>query len=214
MKKGRLDQLTLDIEFLLISVIQGVALAALASASVLPMTNLELIHFPYIITGFILILVFWTGAINHAIGFIEWPLDLTHSFLYFLASFIEVMALYQVTNPLVWFTFMLLFQIVAAVLYVYDLGMIKKSLARNTKSKHKQTVLSHIYRQQTRELKIFIPGSLLFCFVAFACVYAAPQLFINKSYHLIFIVLQGMFSLVFLNNLLKNFNARSEHISE
>lgn len=201
MEKARLDQLTLDIEFLLISVIQGVALAALAAASVAPMSSLQFQHLPYIITGFIFILVFWTGAINHALGFIEWPLDLIHSFLYFLASFIEVMALYQIENPMGWFIFMLIFQVVAGMLYAYDLGMIKKSLLKNSKSP-KQKMLASIYRQQKRELRIVIPGSLIFCLVAIIGV--------QKGYHLVFICLQGIIGLLFLINLLLNFNRRNQ----
>jgi len=212
MEKLRLDQITLDIEFLLISVIQGVALAALAGASVAPISNLQFEYFPYIATGFIFILVFWTGAINHALGFIEWPLDLVHSFLYFLASFIEVMALYQVTNPMGWFTFMLIFQVVAGVLYAYDLGMIKKSLSKNTQTSPKQKILASVYRQQSRELKVVIPGSLIFSLVALLFIYYLPELFINKNYHLLFLSLQGVIGLLFLINLLKNFNNRNKQM--
>jgi len=126
----RLDQVALDIEFLLISVVQGVALATLAGASVKPLSMMEWQYLPYVATAFLLVLIFWSGAIIHALSFIDWPLDLPHSFLYFLASFIEVLAFTQLENPIMWFVFILLFQIVAGLLYLYDLRLIRKHKKR------------------------------------------------------------------------------------
>lgn len=108
-KKERLDQFALDIEFLLISVIQGVALAALATDAADPINHLQFVYWLYIASGFLLILNFWSQAIIHAVSFIDWPLDLGHSFLYFLASFVEVMAFTHLTEPKQWFGFMAAF---------------------------------------------------------------------------------------------------------
>ena len=108
---SRLDQVALDIEFLLISVVQGVALAALAGGAAGIFTSLDWFAIPYAITAFLIVLIFWSGAIIHALSFIDWPLDLMHSFLYFLASFVEVMAFTHLENPMLWFIFILGFQI-------------------------------------------------------------------------------------------------------
>lgn len=92
MTKERLDQFVLDIEFLLISVVQGVALGALAAGAIEPLATMDYQYFPYIVAGFLLILTFWSQAIVHSLSFINWPLDLGHNFLYFLASLVEVLA--------------------------------------------------------------------------------------------------------------------------
>lgn len=200
---SRLDQTALDIEFLLISVIQGVALAALAGAALVPIQTLAWQSFPYIATGFLLILIFWSGAIIHALSFIDWPLDLTHTFLYFLASFLEVIAFSQVTNPLHWFTFLLFFQIVIGALYIYDLSIIKQHEKRFSSSSAKKELFSHIYSQQKRELKTFVPFTIIY---SVAAIYSL-HLFPNS--HLFFIFGQLILSLAFLKNSIGSFKKRS-----
>lgn len=206
---SRLDQTALDIEFLLISIIQGVALTTLAGAAMRPIEMLEWQSFPYIATGFLLILIFWSGAIIHALSFIDWPLDLNHTFLYFLASFFEVIAFSQVTHPLYWFIFILLFQIVAGVLYIYDLSLIKKHKTRFSGSSAMKKLFFHIFFQQEKELKIFVPFSILYSIVAITSVLIFSNLFIEKHYHLFFILGQFVLCLAVLKNAILSFKGRS-----
>ena len=203
-----LNQLALDIEFLLISVIQGVALATLAAASLGPIDELQFEYWPYMVSGFLFVLIFWSGAINHALSFIKWPLDMGHSFLYFLASFVEVLVISNLTSPIRWFGLMLVFQIVAAILYWYDLGLIKKHIFE----KSKQRLRAHVLEHHMKELKVFIPLSLVFDLVAVAAIYFNPELFINQKYHLIFISLQGVLGLLLLVGSVRSFEKRAEMI--
>jgi len=108
-RKEHLDHVALDVEFLLISVIQGVALVTLATSAVGPMISMETGTWPYIAVAFLFILIFWSGAIIHAVSFIDWPIDLIHSFLYFLASIIEIVAITNLMHPVLWFFFLFLF---------------------------------------------------------------------------------------------------------
>src|ERR1700754_633124 len=105
MNRERLDQFVLDIEFLLISAVQGVALGALAGAASEPISSLNFQYWPYILSGFLLILTFWSQAIIHSLSFIKWPLDLWHNFLYFLMGLIEFLAFNHLQDPLRWFVF-------------------------------------------------------------------------------------------------------------
>jgi len=205
LKWSRLDQVSLDIEFLLISVIQGVALAALSGAAIRPIEMLNWESLPYIATGFLLILIFWSGAIIHALSFIDWPLDLVHTFLYFLASFIEVIAFSQVSNPLNWFMFILIFQMVAGALYLYDLSLIKKHKTRFESTYPKRELFSHVYQQQMKELKTFIPFSIIYSLVAIAAILGYP----NSQYNLFFITGQFVLSVAFLVNAIRSFQKRS-----
>ena len=97
------DQIVLNIEFLLISVIQGVAFSTLLGYAAPIINNGQTEYWLYITAGFLIVLVFWSHAIIHALSFIDWPLDLFHSFLYFLVIFFQVLSLSQMTNPLHWF---------------------------------------------------------------------------------------------------------------
>src|SRR5690242_11714122 len=98
-----LDGTVVDIEFLLIAVIQGFALATLAVDSETVFTEGMWVYFPYILAAFILILNFWALAIQHSISFIAWPFDLTHTLLYLLVAFVEVASFSQITHPGTWF---------------------------------------------------------------------------------------------------------------
>ncbi|MBI2022272.1 hypothetical protein HYS97_00260 [Candidatus Daviesbacteria bacterium] len=213
MNKSKLDQFVLDIEFLLISVVQGVALAALASSAISPVANLQFEYLPYIFSAFLFILLFWSGAIIHSLSFIDWPLDLPHNFLYFLASFVEVITFSQITNPLNWFAFVLIFFSVAAILYIVDLNLISKHKTAFDDTEAKRNLYHHIKSEQLYELKILLPVGLLFNLVAFILIYNNPELFLNQKKHLFLGIFQAIFTLGFLISSIINFQKRAKLIS-
>lgn len=208
MKKGKLDQITLDIEFLLISVIQGVALATLAANAAEPIGNLTFEYWMYIASSFILILNFWSQAIVHALSFIDWPLDLSHNFLYFLASFIEVMAFSHMTDPMKWFGFMLLFFLVATILYAIDLSLIKNRKNSLAHSPHAMKLYGHILKREKFEFSTLIPLAIVYHVVAFLLILKLPRFFIEQKYHLYLIGGQLGFGIFSLFDSMRNFRTR------
>lgn len=212
-KKARLDQFVVDIEFLLISVVQGVALAALAAAASGTVGNLQFEYVLYVVSAFLLILNFWSQAIIHTLSFIDWPLDMTHNFLYFLVSLVEVMAFSQITNPLKWFAFMTLFFVVAAILYGFDLSLIRKHEEKFKDSKERQSLFRHIIAREKFEMFILLPGGLLFNIAAFVLIYLMPEVFITQKFHILLISLQVVFSLGVLVSSVRNFRKRSSLIT-
>jgi hypothetical protein len=209
-----LDQVALDVEFLLISVIQGVALVKLVEAATDPIVNLEFHSWPYIVTAFLFVLIFWSGAIVHAVTFIQWPINLIHSFLYFLASFIEILTIANLAHPLIWFLCMLLFQFVALFLYTYDLRLMKQHKKKHEKLPESARLYEMLISEQTRELKIYIPFSLGFNATALVVLLLYKTVFIIGSYHLLFISLQLLFALIFLYHKLQSFEKISKLILE
>ncbi len=212
--KERLDQFTLDIEFLLISVVQGLALATLAASAHGPFSHMEFFAFPYILSGFVLILNFWAAAIIHAISFIDWPLDLSHSFLYFLAGFIEVMAFSNINDPLRWFGFVSVFLIVAAILYIVDFSMIKNRKNRFAETPSQKNMYQHIVKRQLFELKVYVPLALFFNIGSFLAIYLFPDIFLKNQMHVILISLQAIFGTLVLLDTVKSFKTRSKFISD
>ncbi len=209
----KLDSFALNIEFLLISVVQGVALATLATASSLLVADLKFETFAYIISSFVLILSFWSQAIIHALSFIDWPLDLQHSFLYFLASFIEVMAFSHLDSPLKWFGFMGIFFIVTVILYFVDLRMIKER-KNKFKTKNQEKLYDHILKQQMYELKSFLPAAIIFCgFSIFAIAYW-PDIFIRQHAHLILITIQTLFGIYVLMTSIGSYKKRAKLLTD
>jgi hypothetical protein len=213
MKKDKLDQFTLDIEFLLISIVQGVAIAALGGEAVKIIAAAQWQYIPYIVAGFLFILIFWSGAIIHAVSFIDWPLDLTHNFFYFLASLIEVIAFGFMDNPLVWFITIFFFFLAAEVLYIIDYKLI---LSRKDvfESKAQIKLYTDLIAEQRFELSTIVPAGIIFNAICIFLIYTNPQLFLGQQYHLVLICLQVLFSFGFLALIIKSFKKRSHLISE
>lgn len=208
----KLNQFVLDIEFLLISVIQGVALAALATASVEPITHFQFEYFLYIISGFVFILIFWSQAIIHALSFIDWPINLWHSFLYFLASFVEVLVFSQINSPLGWFSLVSAFFVISFGLYLVDLKLIKAHQTQMSQTNIGKKFFSHIVQGQVFELKYFLPAGLIYNLACVYLIYYQPEIFLENHYHLILIGIQTLFGLIFLLNSTISFNQRSNLI--
>ena len=211
-EKEKLNQFVQDIEFLLISVIQGVALASLANYASNPIGNLQFEYYLYVLSGFILILNFWAQAILHTLSFIDWPIDLPHYFLYFLVSFIEVIAFSYLTNPLRWFAFISLFFIVASFLYLFDLLLIVKH-EKKLEKKGRGELYKHIVNRQKYELYKLLPLGFIFNILSFCLILFFPQLFIIKRYHILLVAIQVIISLFVMIDFIKSFNKRSYLIS-
>lgn len=212
--KEKLDGIVLDIEFLLISVVQGAALVTLADNSSNIMAKMQFEFWLYVLSGLLIILIFWSQSIIHALSFIDWPMDLSHSFLYFLMSLIEVMAFHQLTDPLKWFAFMIALFVVAGSLYVLDLNLINKHREHFSLTKPRKLLFEHIFKRQTLELKSFIPMGIGFNLLAFLAILFSPQIFLDSGYHVIFIALQVIFGFYILINSINSFKQRTKLISE
>src|ERR1051326_8597532 len=65
--KAHLDNMVVGIELTLISIIQGLALGVLAGSAVRPLLDRELEYWPYITTGLLVILIFWSRSLIHTI---------------------------------------------------------------------------------------------------------------------------------------------------
>jgi hypothetical protein len=211
MTKDKLDQFVLDIEFLLISAVQGVALGALASAASEPLSTFDWQVWPYILSGFFLILTFWSQAIIHSLSFIKWPLDLSHNFLYFLMGLVEFLAFNHLSDPLLWFVYQLVFILVGAMLYLVDFQLIKKARASFT-SPAQKNLYQHIYLEQIKEVKL-IPLGIVFNVAAVFLIWQYPQLFIDRGYHLIIVGVQVVLTSYLTVVSIRSFQTRSRLIS-
>lgn len=209
----KLNQIALDIEFLLISVVQGVALAALAQSAGASIGNLQFIYWPYIFSAFLFILIFWSGAIIHAISFVDWPLDLWHSFFYFLASFVEVVSFMHLSDPVQWFGFVVGFMLVAQIVYVVDYVLIKRHKDVFGKSAAQRTLYRHIISRHRFEMLVMAPLGIVLNVISFLLLLFFPDIFIRQGYHFVLILLQIGFGILVLVNSLRNFSQRSFLIS-
>lgn len=202
---SQLDQFVLDIEFLLISVVQGVALSSLATASIIPITTLQYEYWPYIISAFLVTFIFWSQAIIHALSFIDWPLDIMHNLFYFLASLVQVIAFSQITNPIEWFVGMTILFIVAFLLYIVDYRIIKNR-EKEYSTDDEKALYKHLKKQHEVDMYITVPMGLIVNAVS------AYLIFTSQVSHIYLIGLQLVFQCCVLAVTVHSFKKRSKLI--
>jgi hypothetical protein len=188
LKRGQLDNLVINVELTLTSIIQGVALYFLCDHAAAPLVQLRLDQLLYLLNALILIFLFWSRSIGHTLTLIRWPLDYTHNFFYIGAALIESVAFTHVTEPFNWYALLTLFSAVVWVLFIADTRLIER--ARRRSSFENEQLLAHLDRDQRRNIHWVVP--LLFCFHAGAAtsIFGFPEFFIKNQFHLVLAILQ------------------------
>ena len=205
MTMTKLDEIALNIELVLISIIEGLALVSLAGYATPILHSADWARsLPYILAGLVILLVFWSQAILHAISFIRWPLRMEHMFLYFVAVFLQVIAYSAMTDILAWFFWWSLFSILAFIIYVVDLRIIRHM--------PRSEFMADVERRHIFEMRYLVPIALAFNLVALSLVYFMPQLLGN---HIVYFSLGGLQLLISIGALydcVRNFHERSDKL--
>jgi hypothetical protein len=212
--RERLDGTVLDIEFLLIAVIQGLALTTLVVESERMLAEMDFLYWPYMLAGLVLILNFWSLAIIHSISFISWPFDLVHTLLYLVVAFIEVAAFAQVTHPARWFVFMFAFFVVSYVLYAWDAKMIRERRDAFQDTPARARLYAHIEGRQNMELTRLLPAGLVFQGLIVLILWLEPEWILGGDRHVFFVTAQLVFGLLYLADIIRNFRDRQRLIDE
>ena len=212
--REQLDDFVINIEFLLISVVQGVALAALATSATPIVADLKVEYWLYIVSAFVFILIFWSQAIMHVLGFIRWPIDMVHNFLYFLASLVEVMAFSEMEKPLLWFSLIFVFVFITGILYYYDFLLIKKCKEDFSKTTAGKALYENLYKEQLFDMRVYVPAGLVFTSGCAFLTYRFPELFLTKHYHVVLVGIQVLFGLTIVFTSLKTFTKRLDLIAK
>lgn len=211
--RQRLDGIVMDIELLLISVVQGLALATLAQNALGVFENLEFRYWLYIASGFIFVLAYWSQIIIYALTFTRWPFNLVHTLLYYLTALVEFMLFNHIRDPQRWFLFSSIFMGVIAILYMYDLRLIGRERQGFNESQEKAKLFLHAFGRQKKELMIFVPLALGLNVVSYFLIKAAPALFLENSYHIYLIAAQALGSMFFFWNSVRQFKIRIQLIN-
>lgn len=212
-RQTKLDELAVQIELTLISLLQGLAVAGLATAAVDPIMHHDYMFWPYIATGLFLILFFWSQSLIHALGFIRWPLNIFHNFLYFIIVLIELLLFSQVTNPVGWYGLGIMFFVVSWVTYYHDLHLIQQCYDAYTSSAG-QKLYHAMVSDQKLGLRLLIPLGLAYNLIALALLSFYPHLFLVEGQHVWLALGQMIFGFMTLVSSAKSFKARSNLIAE
>ena len=171
------------------SIIQGVALTVLIETSREAIAKLDWIMWPYVLSGLIIILVFWSRVVLHILTVIRWPLEFGHNFLYITCALVEAFSFAQLGNPARWFAFVAAFLAVGWLLFAYDLRLIGMRVRDRTGAVSNR-LYAIVKRDQWFNLGLLLPAFFLVN-VAFAIlIHLRPELFLDQNGHIWFIALQ------------------------
>lgn len=195
--KTELDRTVVGIELTLISIIQGLALGVLAASAVQPLVQLKWEAWPYIATGLLVILIFWSRSLIHTLSFIGWPLEFGHTFLYFGATLIEAAALSQVSRPEAWFALNALYAAAVWGLYAWDLRLVRRH-AHDFGTSGERALFADIVRDQRLNILVMMPLAVAFQGLAWWLLHTYPQTMLQGHWHLLLIGLTLLFSVNYL----------------
>jgi len=202
-----LDQVVLDVELVLISVVQGVALSTLAAASAPLLRAHRLETYAFMGSGLAFVLSFWSVSLIHAISFVRWPMDLVHYFFYFALALCECLTFASMGRPRDWFGYSLASFVVTWVLYVYDYRLILRQRGSLASDAAGRALYEHVIRRQRHEMWVLMPAGVAFSLAAWVAVGrrpgAAPP----------FALAQLAFTLAFVADFVRSFAERQRRIT-
>jgi hypothetical protein len=198
----KLDEIALNIELVLISIIEAVALTFLGENAIRVMHDPQCLQYlPYVLAGLTILLVFWSQAILHAISFIRWPLRMEHMLLYFLAVFLQIIAYSEITDLVQWFFWWTIFSVLAFIIYVVDLRIIRQMGSSE--------FMHNVMERHIFEMIYLVPVALAVNVVCTFLVFFLPSFFENPFAYASLGALQFLISIGALIDCVRNFRLRS-----
>jgi hypothetical protein len=199
-KRERLDNLVINIELTMTSIIQGVALSFLCANATEPLIHFRLDQLIYLLNGLLLIFLFWSRSIGHTLTLIRWPLDFSHNFFYFSATLVESAAFTRITDPAGWFGLVTLFSAIVWLLFVVDTRLITRAGHQPELSRE---LLASLRRDQQQNIRWFVPLLFFFHLGATMMVLRFPDLFVKGQIHVLLGILQFCGAIGYLIYLLR-----------
>lgn len=206
-ERRHLDQMVLDVELVLISVVQGVALSTLAIGSAPLLRAHRMETYAFMGTGVAFVLSFWSVSLIHAISFVRWPMDLVHYFFYFVLAFCECLTFTTMDRPHDWFGFSLACFLVTGALYFYDYRMILRRRSDFEGDAASRALYEHVIQRQRHEMAVMMPAGIVFSLIAWIVVGRSPGTATT------FAVAQLVFTIAFVADFVRSFTQRQRRIA-
>ena len=187
--RAQLDSMIVEIELTLISIIQGVALTFLIESAREVVSFKEMAFWPYVISGLLVIFVFWSRSVIHIITVIRWPIEFGHNFLYIACALVEAVLFTKLHRPAAWFAFGAVFGAVGWLLFFYDLRLIRAREA-DSAGPASNRMVTFVRRDQVANIVVLVPGVFFFNLACYLCIRARPELFLDRHYHVALALLQ------------------------
>lgn len=199
-----LDEVIVNIELTLASIVQGLALSFLADNAAGLLSRGSATAWLYVATAFLIVLLFWSRALIHTLTLIRWPLEFVHNFFYFGCALVEVLAFKNLSDPFMWFLLNAVFAALVWGLFVHDLRIIRLR-SKDSVGPSSFRLYAIVEADQWLNIRYIVPGIFVFCLGAAVAIRQAPELFISGHGHVLLIGCQGIGLLIYLGHVVRSF---------
>lgn len=210
--RSELDEVIVNIEITLASIVQGLALSVLADNASSVLSQGPAAAWPYVGVALVIILLFWSRALIHTLTLIRWPLEFVHNFFYFLCVLVEVLAFKHLHDPFMWFLLNALFAALVWGLFLHDLRIIRLR-AQDSVGPSSFRLYAIVEADQWLNIRVVVPLLFFFNLGAAGAIKLAPDVFLEHHGHLALIGLQGAALLTYLIGVVRSFTRITPLIS-
>ena len=210
--RRELDEVIVNIELTLASIVQGVALSVLAETASSVLSHGPRATWLYVGVALLIILLFWSRALIHTLTLIRWPLEFVHNFFYFVCVLVEVLAFKHLDDPFMWFLLNALFAALVWGLFVHDLRIIRLR-AHDSVGPSSFRLYAIVEADQWLNIRVIMPLFFLFALAAAVLVKMSPAVFVNRRGHVLLIALHGLGLLIYLSYVVRSFSRITPLIS-
>ena len=196
--------MVVEIELTLCSIIQGVALYFLVENARAVLSMRQASAWPYVVTGLVIILLFWSRSLIHTLTLIRWPIEFVHNFFYIACALVEALAFTRLGDPFMWFVLTALYAVIVWALFFYDLRIIELRM-KDSAGPAGNRLYAMVGRDQRLNIMFVIPVIFLFNAGCALAIHARPDYFLCQNGHLILVGCQGFTLLLYLAYVIRAF---------
>jgi hypothetical protein len=196
--------MVVEIELTLCSIIQGVALYFLVDNARQVLSAGQAEAWPYVATGLLIILLFWSRSLIHTLTLIRWPLEFVHNFFYIACALVEALAFTRLNDPFMWFALTALYAVVVWSLFVYDMRIVELR-GQDSAGPVGSRLYGMVGADQKLNIKLVIPVIFFSNVVSAVVIRVWPEFFLAHRGHYILIAVQGIGLLIYLAYVIRAF---------
>ena len=182
--------MVVEIELTLCSIIQGVALYFLVENARAVLSMGQASAWPYVVTGLVIILLFWSRSLIHTLTLIRWPLEFVHNFFYIACTLVEALAFTHLHDPFSWFVLTALYAVVVWSLFAYDTRIVALR-KRDSAGPVGTRLYALVGADQLLNIRLLIPLIFLLNAASAIAIYLRPDFFLARGGHYILIGIQA-----------------------
>jgi hypothetical protein len=189
--RKELDSMVVEIELTLCSIIQGVALYFLVENARAVLSMGRVSAWPYVATGLVIILLFWSRSLIHTLTLIRWPLEFVHNFFYIACALVEALAFTHLSDPFTWFVLTALYAVIVWSLFIYDMRIVALR-GRDSAGPVGSRLYAMVGADQLLNIRLLIPVIFLSNVASAFAIHRWPDFFVAREGHYILIAVQGI----------------------